>query len=393
VKPRLAAAALALSALCAAPASGASCGSPSGGWSATWAGTLQESIAVSGWQNQTLRMIVVASLGGASARIDLANPFDSAPAPIGHVTLAVERDGATAAAAPVTVTFGGQQAVTLPADGQVSSDPVALTIPANSRLLISLYIPSGANITQAPVHAYANETEYNYVGGDLSASQSYSTTNGFGFTTYVSDVDVATATPSTVVAIGDSITDGTGTPADTDTRWPNRLAASAAPAGLAVVDEGIVADRVIADISGVPSVTSRWQRDVLGQPGARTVVDAAGINDVRNGASAAQLEAAQAALVSSAHANGLKIILTTLTPCAGDSLCTAAVDAQRQAYNTWVRGSSSGADGFADFDAAVGGSSSGGLPALNNAYDSGDHLHPNSAGAELLAQAVTLGEL
>jgi len=78
----------------------------------------------------------------------------------------------------------------------------------------------------------------------------------------------------------------------------------------------------------------------------------------------------------------VRVLLTTITPCSGQSLCTSSFENARQAYNAWVRAGTS-ADGFADFDAAVGNGAS-----LATAYDSGDHIHPNAAGAELLAAAV-----
>jgi len=62
----------------------------------------------------------------------------------------------------------------------------------------------------------------------------------------------------------------------------------------------------------------------------------------------------------------------------------------REAVNTWIR--TSGAfDGVIDFDAVMRD------PAnplrLNPAYDSGDHLHPNDAGYQAMADAINLDML
>jgi lysophospholipase L1-like esterase len=297
--------------------------------------------------------------------------------------------GSTLEATPPTVTFGGAQAVTIPAGGVVASDPVSFTVTANTRLLVSIYIAAGAQLSQAPRHDLADETEYNHTGGDVTASQYYPTTNTFGFTTLLDGIDVQSAAPATVVAIGDSITDGLGTASDTDTRWPDYLSNRLAGTGLAVVDEGIGGNRVTADegASG-QSLQHRWQRDMLSVPGAEVAVDADGTNDLRASVTAAALEQAQSGLIASAHAAGIRVVLTTITPCLGETQCTAGVDAQRQAYNTWVRSGASGADAVADFDAAIGAGGS-----IKPIYNSGDDLHPNSAGAAALANVIDMSKL
>jgi lysophospholipase L1-like esterase len=201
---------------------------------------------------------------------------------------------------------------------------------------------------------------------------------------------------ATVVAIGDSITAAMGTSGDTDPGWTSYLAARAVPSGLAVVNMGVTADQVIADAPGNASVTTRWKRDVLSTPGAVAVVEEGGINDLRAGVSAATLEAAQRSPAESAHAAGLKFFLTTLTPCGGvtGAACGTAFEAQRLAYNSWVKSGAGGiTDGYVGFDAALGGYSSGGVGILNPVYDSGDHIHPNAEGNAVMADLVNVSEL
>lgn len=360
------------------------------GWEAAESTALAYAPQLGPWDNQTLRMVARVSTGGTSIRIRLSDAFSSQAAQIGHVTVGTQMNGgSTAETVPTTVTFGGAQAVTIPAGGAVASDPVAFTVAANTRLLVSIYVAAGAQLSQAPRHDYAGETEYNHLGGDVSTSQYYPTSNTFAFTTLLDGIDVQSAAPATVVAVGDSITDGLNTMSDTDTRWPDYLAARLARGGLAVVNEGIGGNRVISDQgpSG-QSLQNRWQRDVLNIPGVRDVIDADGINDLRGGVSAATLEQAQASLVASAHAAGLRILLSTITPCVGETQCTTAVQAQISAYNVWVRSGASGADGVADFDSAI---NAGGV--IKPMYDSGDHLHPNSAGAAVMGGVISVGQL
>lgn len=335
-------------------------------------------------------MVVRTSGGGTSLRIRLSDAFSPQAAQIGHVTVGTQLNGGTTLEpVPTTVTFGGAQAVTIPAGGQVASDPVTFTVAPNTRLLVSIYVASGAALAQTSRHDVATETEYNHNGGDVSTAEYYPTSNTFGFVTMLDGVDVSSTTPSTVVAVGDSITDGTGTGIDTDTRWPNYLADRVSAAGLSVIDEGIAGNWVTQDKGSLgPSLQHRWQQDVLDQPGVRSVIDADGINDLRGGVTAQVLEQAQASLVASAHAAGLRILLSTITPCEGDSLCTSAVETQRLAYNAWVISGVSGADGVADFNSATAVNEN-----LKTAYDSGDHLHPNSAGAAVMANSLDVTKL
>ncbi|MBS2532990.1 hypothetical protein KGQ20_09400 [Catenulispora sp. NF23] len=363
-------------------------------WATSQPGTVTNSPA---WQNQTLRMVARTSLGGSQVRVDLSDPGEASAATFGHVTIGVQQNGGTTTAAPVTVTFnGGSRTVTVPAGGRVASDPVTMDVTPGTRLLVSLYVPSGSPISTAPSNTYALQTEYNATGVDAAGDQFFPTGNTFGFTTFLAGVDVAAPAASSVVAIGDSITAAMGTPGDSDTAWTDYLAAHTAQAGLGVVNMGETGDQVIADQPGNPSVSTRWTHDVLDVPGVRSVIEEGGINDLRAGVTAARLETAQIALASAAHKAGLKFLLTTLTPCGGvgGAACNSTFETQRLAYNSWVRGGAGGnEDGYADFDAALGGYSSDGVGILNHVYDSGDHIHPNIQGNAVMADLVPVGKL
>src|SRR5262249_5421918 len=93
-----------------------------------------------------------------------------------------------------------------------------------------------------------------------------------------------------VVAFGDSITDGDGSTAEADRNWPNdlirRLGKSAEGSQVAVGNEGIIGNRLLADcfdekvtcfsVSGL----ARFDRDAIALAGVTHVVLEAGINDV-----------------------------------------------------------------------------------------------------------------
>jgi lysophospholipase L1-like esterase len=82
----------------------------------------------------------------------------------------------------------------------------------------------------------------------------------------------------------------------------------------------------------------------------------------------------------------VRIFGATLLPYRGCGYYTAAGEAKREAVNGWIR-TSGDFDGVIDFDEVMRD------PAdplrLNPAYDSGDHLHPNDAGYQAMADAVS----
>jgi lysophospholipase L1-like esterase len=390
---KLAAAALAGALAISAPAaasSGQIC-APAGPWTQSGGYAIDHGMPVgsggAGWSNMTLREEVSVVLGGTQLRVHLSDEFASDAVTLAHVSVAQQLNGAQSAGTPVAVTFNGSTSVTMAAGAEATSDPLTYTTTPGERLLVSLFLPPTPAVQTANAHTYSQDTEYNIVGQDATMMTAPPVNNTFGFESYVAGVETNSATAQTVVAVGDSITDTGGTPIDTDTRWPDYLARRS---GLAVVNEGISGNQVMADLGsgGGPSLQHRWQHDVLGVTGVRTVIDAGGINDLRAGASAAALESAQAALVASAHTAGLRVLLSTITPCAGASLCTSAFETQRLAYNAWVRAGSSGADGVADFDSAVGAGA-----ALAGMYDDSGHIHPNAAGMLAMAGAVDVSKL
>jgi lysophospholipase L1-like esterase len=148
---------------------------------------------------------------------------------------------------------------------------------------------------------------------------------------------------------------------------------------------------------------ARFERDALDQPGVRDVIVLIGINDFGFSAlppnpiynpvtdvSAAQVIAGYRQLIAQARARGLKVIGATLLPFKGAAYYTAAGEAKREAVNAWIR--LRGAwDGVIDFDKVMRDPAD--PLALNPAYNSGDNLHPNDAGYQVMANAVSLGTL
>jgi lysophospholipase L1-like esterase len=352
--------------------------------------------------NQTLRQIVHTSVGGDRVRVTLSNTFGTAPIDIGAASVALrEKESAVVERSVKRLAFSGNASITIPPGAVVLSDPVDLQVPPLADLVVDVHLPGEVPGQTAPytMHAGANQTNFlstpgNHVG---MAALPVATTSASWF--LLARVDVATTAPvATVVAFGDSITDGTRSTVNTNNRWPDqlarRLAADRSGARVAVVNAGIAGNRVLSDGAAQTGVNAlaRFDRDALLQPGVTHVVVMEGINDIGTARqnpspSAADLIAAHRQLIERAHARGLKIYGATLTPFEGAAYWTAEGEAKRAALNQWIR-TSRAYDAVIDFDAVI--RDPGAPTKFLPQYNSGDNLHPNDAGYQAMGNAVDL---
>ena len=353
---------------------------------------------VRNFNNQTLRLIVHPSIGGDRLRIVLSNAFGTAPLVVGAANVALrDKDSAIVSKASRTLKFSGSASTTVPSGAIIISDPVDLTLPAMSDLVVDLYVPGDTTTSGSPVtmHTGANQTSYVSSTGNYAGAETFpvATTTASWFV--LARVEVAApAAAGAIVTLGDSITDGTRSTPNTNHRWPDLLAkrlADAAGPRMAVMNAGIAGNRVLLDNAG-PNALARFDRDVLSQTGVTHVIVMEGINDIGQGRanplpSASDLIGAHRQLILRAHARGLKIYGATLTPFEGAAYFTLEGEAKRAALNEWIR-TGKEYDGVIDFDAAVRDPNH---PAkFLNQYQSGDNLHPSDAGYQAMADAVDL---
>lgn len=375
---------------------------PGHGWVGTWAAA-PSGVADNGCTSCTIRDVVHTSVGGTQVRIRLSNAFGTAVLRVAHATVALPSVPSSAQVAPGTmreVSFGGAAQVRIPRGGSVVSDPVRLDVPADHDLLVTTFTPGYP--TPMTFHPDAQQDSYFTSGADQAAATAATAlpqkTQAWHFLTGV-DVAGAPTVRQTVVAFGDSITDGFRSTADVDHRWPNFLAGRVlqqpAARRYGVVDAGIGGNRVLLDggNSFGPAAVDRFRRDALGQTGVRTVIVLEGINDIQqepHQLDPTAIESGLRTLVRQAHARGVRVIGGTITPFEGWSTYDAQEEATREAVNTWIR-SSRVFDAVVDFDAAVRDPAD--AHRLLPAYDSGDHLHPDDLGYSVMGDAVDLRRL
>jgi len=388
-------------------------------WVATWTAApqqLPEAQAQHFDRQQTIRLVVRATIGGQELRLRISNLYGTTPLNIGAAHVALRTAGAQIV--PGTdrpLTFGNQPTASIPSGGSVLSDAVSLDVPSEADLAISLFLPDGALGTTA--HVLARQTNYAATQtGDLTGANELPAPRPFRSWPFITGIDVRAATPAAaVVAFGDSLVDGDGSTTDGNQRWPNLLAHRliAADEPLAVVNEGIIANRLLRGVApemrgkfgGIPgdSALDRFDRDVLTQAGVRCVIVRTGTNDLGfpgsfaslgESVSAADILAGYRQLAARAHARGLALFVTTIPPFEGAKIApgyySESKERVRQEVNARIR-HGGGFDGFFDFDAVLRDPSD---PARIDArYDSGDHLHPNDIGYRVLADSIPLPRL
>lgn len=351
--------------------------------------------------NQTLRLIVRASVGGTRVRIKLSNEMGAAALRIGSASIALRLGGADVVAGTIrSLNFGGQPGIVIPAGAPAISDPVALSVPQFADLAVSIHLPLATPATT--FHNAAYQANYVSTTGNHTIAASFPLQRAFGSWPFLTEVDVDGGIP-VLVAAGDSLTDGVGSTSSTNRRWTDWLArrAQAELGGnrLAVVNRGISANRLLADdetalVAG-RDLLERFDRDVLGTAGARALAVLIGINDIVYSPSSQPIQAESMIagylqLIERAHAHGLQVLGATLPPFRGFVYYLPEREAVRQSVNAWMR--ASGAfDVLADADVAL---RDPGAPLYLRAdLDSGDHVHPNDAGYQALANAMPLGTL
>ena len=376
-----------------------------GHWVTTW-GTAVEDIRSGFWmangyfpplplENNTMRMFVRTSIGGELFRFRFSNAYGTSPVTINsaHFALAAQSDSSAGIGDIQTETdtvlkFSGAPAVVIPPGGVVYSDPVKYSLPALSVIAVSLQY---GEISDDPItgHRGSRTTSFFATGNAVSAADMSAATRKDVWYTLAGIETMAPASGKTLIALGDSITDGNGTTYNYNTRWTDYLAArlgdNAPTAQVGVANMGIGG-------SGSAMAQERFQRDVLDQSAARWVVVFIGVNDIIYGnASSSYLISAYTDMAAKAHARGLKIYGATITPMC--DAATAAQESVRQEVNSWIRTTamSNGIyDGYIDFDAAMRDPAATTYTLTAYRNNGTDDLHMNAAGYEAMADSIDL---
>jgi lysophospholipase L1-like esterase len=372
-----------------------------GAWTATWEGPPQlteprNMPPAPGLSGQAIRQVIHVTLGGSQWRFKFSNDFGNGPLTIASAAVARSVGHDTIdASTTVPLHFAGGTAVTIPPGSAAMSDEIELSVPLLSNLAITAAL--GAVPGDLTGHPGSRTTSYvadisrrdeSHLRGAVAVEHWY----------LISAAEVRAARAASVVVLGNSIADGRGSATDRNNRWPDNLArrlqSQPSTANVGVLNAGIGGNKVLRGGLG-PTALTRLERDVLAQRGVKWVIVSEGVNDVGEArgadsstAVARELIQAYQDIIRRARARGMRVVGATMLPFGGSQYGSADHEAARRTINDWIR--TAGAfDGVIDFDAVMHDPTD--PTRLRADADSGDHLHPNERGYEIMADAISLG--
>jgi len=379
-------------------------------WIGSWAASQQlvephNALPADDLRDATLRQIVHLSLGGSTLRVEISNRFGTAPLHITGVHIARPESAESAkivAGTDKALAFSGASDVTVPAGADYISDPVPFSVAALSDLVITLHLDTSPS--EQTGHPGSRATSYIVHGDQLSATD-LPHAKKVEHWYFIAGVGVdATSYSAAVVTLGDSITDGHGATENGNDRWPDilarRLQARPDTRNVSVLNHGMGGNRLLLDGLG-PNALSRFDHDVLAQPGVRWVIALEGVNDLgmltrdRSVSTAEHQDmvrrmiAAYQQMITRAHAHRIKVIGATIMPFMGFEYYHPGPEneADRQAVNEWIR-TPGHFDAVIDFDKLTRDPDH--FDRLLPKFDLGDHIHLSPAGYAAMGEAVPL---
>lgn len=357
------------------------------------------------------------SLATSTLRLEISNAFGGSDLPITAVSVALPDDPSQAGGSAIQantareVTFSGSSSIIVPKGALVLSDPIDISVEAESILAISTYLADGQTTNDITSHPGSRTTSW-LVHGNHVADADFEDATPSDHWYLISALEAPLSTPgedeaATIAIVGDSLTDGRGSTTNANNRWPDQLlarlnadnstAASTRPA-IAILNQAAGGNRVLADGLG-PNAMARIDRDVLSHPGVRYVLFFIGVNDIGTAAAepAAQAEVGDRLaeafhqMATRMRRHGLAVFGATLTPMSGPGQAYGHPEREktRQSLNQWIRDAEGTVfDAVVDFDAMVRDPENPEM--LAEPYNEGDYLHLSPEGYQAMADGFDL---
>lgn len=382
-------------------------------WVASWTAAPHAPLGTEGpfaaasYENVTISQILRLSEGGKKLRVKLSNRYGAGPLEIGAARIVqIDDAGKEIAGTSRTLTFGGDAGAVIPRGAPFVSDAVDVDVPDLARMKVELYLPKATGPCTCHLTGQdelAVSPPGNFVG------KPFEPVDRKQFRAFLAGIEVDSPDAlGTIVTYGDSITDGVGSTAGANRRWPDILAnrLQAANKEWAVANQAISGNRVLSPGMGEAAL-ARFDEDVLSLPNVKYIVLFEGVNDIgqrfgpqqRGGGpqlpgldqpqiTVEQMIAGYKQIVARAHEKGIKVIGSPIGPYKGASYWTEEGEAARQKINDWILNSGT-FDGTVRIDTAFAD------PAdprqMREGYHMGDHLHGSDAGLKAVGESIDLG--
>lgn len=380
-------------------------------WVTSWSASPHAPLGTSGpfaaasYDNVTLSQILRVSEGGDKVRVRFSNRYGPGPLEIGAARIVrIDDAGKDMAGTARTLTFSGEGSAIIPRGAPFSSDPVDLAVPDLGRIKVEFYLPKPTGPCTCHLTGQdelAVSPPGNHVG------KAFLPVSTAQYRAFLSAVDVQSPDAlGTIVAFGDSITDGVGSTPGANRRWPDILANRLQAAGKewAIANAAISGNRVLSPGMGEAAL-ARFDEDVLSLDNVRYLIIFEGVNDIGNrfgprgpgqpalpgldqpAITVEQMIVGYKQLAARAHAKGIKVIASPIGPYKGASYWTEEGEAARRRINEWIVGSGT-FDGIVRLDTAFAD------PAdpmkMREGYHMGDHLHGSDAGLKAAGDSIDL---
>lgn len=353
-------------------------------WIGTWSTSMVEgSVALSGQNikvslsNVTARTRIMSTREGDIIRLCLSNKYGTQPLTIKEITVALANEKVERAIQTGTLvkaTVGGNESVTIPAGQVVYTDPIKFHVEACQEMMVSMYFENISEFSTVGLingHSFAglgNQTEKYVSPANIDLSAENLSVGAYEILPILSNVDVYDEDPNaySVVVFGDSTTTNT-----TVLKLATLLKANGIT-NVGVLLQGIKGNEVLHDGIGTigsimgKSALSRFDNDVLAQPGVKKVLIKVGLNDIFHPMCESkkddypdfdidklfdQMTAAYSEMINKAKAQGLEVYFATRTPGRGytrnilgitgddisDETYTTIIEPYRNQINNWLR--------------------------------------------------------
>ena len=379
-------------------------------WVASWTASPHAPLgsegpfAASNYDNVTISQVVRLTEGGPHLRVRLTNRYGDRPLAVGEARIVrIDDAGAEIAGTSRALTFGGESSVVIPRGSPFVSDVVDLPTDDLSRVKIIFYLPEETGPCTCHLtgmDTLAVSAPGNHVGTDFEPA-STSIQRAFLSAVEVQSDDAH----GTIVAFGDSITDGVGSTPGANTRWPDILANRLEAAGQewAVANAAISGNRVLSPGMGEAAL-ARFDEDVLSLPNVKFLIVFEGVNDIGNRygpqrggipgltldqpeIDVAQMIAGYRQIIARAHAAGIKVIGSPIAPYKGAMYWSEEGEAARQEINRWILESGE-FDGTVRLDTAFADPED--PQQMREGYHMGDFLHGSDAGLKAVGESIDL---
>lgn len=341
-------------------------------------------------KNCTVRMTVRASVDGSKLRIRMSNRDGKGTAEVLSTTIMKNQD------APVPLLFNKKKNISLKVGESCFSDELSIDVKKEDVITISIaYAGIAASGNNLPVF-----TRYSKSGDYTNSADMPRIKRGMGeklneldsVLPILSSIDIFTEDEKRVlVCFGDSITQMSRwtEPLKNRLQYENR--------NMLVINEGISGNQLMSDppvkffnIYGIPAI-KRFKEDAMDVEGITDLIIALGVNDLNMIKDEKELKIKNAQylfdglrkLASQAEDRGINVYVTTVTPLAGCAGYRPFIETERVSLNKLIRESTE-FYGILDYDRVLRDPSK--PDHMYEVYDSGDHLHPNFIGGQLMSE-------